>query len=81
MISNDFNLIELKIPIFFAALIFPFVFTGISAILITRLGWPGVIGIAVPLIIFPLQAYVAKKNGQLLQKVNVHKDVRVKIAT
>ncbi len=81
MLSNDFNIIELKIPIFFAALVFPFAFIGISTILIVRLGWPGVIGIIVPILAFPIQAFVAKKNGILLQKVNVHKDIRVKICS
>ena len=66
---------------FFASLVFPFAFVGISAILIVRLGWPGVIGIAIPILAFPLQAIIAKKNGVLLQKVNVHKDIRVKICT
>jgi ATP-binding cassette subfamily C (CFTR/MRP) protein 4 len=81
MLSSDFNIIELKMPIFFASLVFPFAFVGIAIILIIRLGWPGVIGIVVPIVVFPLQTYIGKKNGQLLQKVNVHKDLRVKICT
>ncbi len=63
MLSNDFNNIELKIPTFFASLTFPIAFIGIAIILIVRLGWPGVIGIIVPIIVFPIQNYVGKKNG------------------
>lgn len=68
-------------PIFFASIVFPFAFTGITIILILRLGWPGVIGIIIPILVFPIQNYISKKNGQLLEKVNVNKDLRVKICT
>lgn len=81
MLSSDFNIIELKIPIFFASLVFPFAFIGIAIILIIRLGWPGVLGILVPIAAFPVQNFIGKKNGQLLHKVNVNKDLRVKICT
>ena len=81
MLSSDFNIIELKMPIFFAAMTFPFAFVGITIILLFRLGWPGVIGVIIPIIVFPLQNYISKKNGQLLQKVNVNKDLRVKVCT
>ncbi len=63
MLSNDFNIIELKISTFFFALTFPFAFIGIATILIIRIGWPGVIGIMVPIIAFPIQNYIGKKNG------------------
>lgn len=62
-------------------MIFPFAFVGVAAILIMRLGYPGVVGILVPVVIFPIQAWVSKKNGELLQKVNVNKDARVKICS
>ncbi len=63
MLSNDFNIMELKISTFFVALTFPFAFIGISTILIIRIGWPGVLGILVPLAVFPIQNYIGKKNG------------------
>lgn len=81
MLSNDFNIIEVKIPIFFASLTFPFAFIGIAIILLIRLGWPGIIGIMIPVLVFPIQNYIGKKNGQLLQKVNINKDLRVKVCT
>lgn len=62
-------------------MVFPLSFIGITIILYFRLGWPGMIGVAIPILLFPIQNYVAKKNGEMLQKVNVHKDSRVKICT
>lgn len=79
MLSNDFNIIEAKNSIFFNTLIIPFIFVGVAVILITQLGWPGVIGILIPLIFFPIQNYISKKNGQLLQKVNFNKDLRLRV--
>ena len=60
---------------------FPFAFIGIAIILLVRLGWPGIVGIMIPILIFPIQNYIGKKNGQLLQKVNINKDLRVKVCT
>lgn len=74
MLSNDFNIIEMKNSIFFNTLITPFAFIGITIILINRLGWPGIIGVLVPIIFLPLQNYIGKKNGLLMQKVNFNKD-------
>ena len=81
MISNDFNLIEMKAPLFFSMLICPLVLVGVIAILVVRLGWPGVIPAIVTLILVPLQLYVGKVNGTILTEVNVFKDQRVKICT
>ncbi len=81
MLSNDFNLIELKAPIGFASVIFPFGMIGAAIVLGFRMGWPAIIGICVPILAFPLQTYIGKKNGELLQKVNINKDKRVKVCT
>ena len=81
MISNDFNMIELKAPIFFSMLISPLVLIGVIIILVFRLGWPGVIPAIVTLVLVPLQLYIGKVNGDILTEVNVFKDQRVKICT
>jgi ATP-binding cassette subfamily C (CFTR/MRP) protein 4 len=82
LLSNDFNTIEQKIPIFFAAAIFPFAFIGIAVIVIIRLGWAGAIGVfALPILSFPIMIFISKKNGELLQRVNVNKDKRVQTCT
>ena len=80
MLSNDFNIIEAKNSIFFNTLIIPFIFIGVAIILIIRLGWSGIIGIIVPILFFPIQNFISKKNGQLLQKVNINKDLRLRIS-
>jgi hypothetical protein len=77
MLSNDFNLIELQIASLFFAVIFPFALTAIAIILILRFGWPGIISIILPIVMFPLQKFISKKNGELLRKVNLSKDSRL----
>lgn len=81
LLSNDFNTIETKAPIFFASMIAPFGLAGIIAILITRFGWPGILIAAVIMIILPFQILIGKVNGTIMQKVNVFKDKRVKVCT
>lgn len=50
-------------------------------ILTIRLGWPGVLGPLVAIIMIPLQLYVGKIGSNLLKEVNVFKDGRVKVCT
>ncbi len=78
LLSNDFNTIEIKSPVFFASLSSPFVVLGIIGILIYRFGWPGILPIAVIVVILPIQILVGKLNGNMTQKINVYKDKRVK---
>ena len=59
----------------------PFALVGISAILVSRLGWPGIIILLMIVLLTPLQIYVGKWNGLLLQKVNINKDKRIKATT
>lgn len=81
MISGDFNLVEIKSPIFFSALVLPFVIIGITVILVTRLGWAGIIGPLVASLLVPLQFMIGKINGNLIKNTNIHKDERIKICT
>lgn len=78
MLSNDLNTIETKSLIFFAAFITPFALAGILAILITRLGWTGILIFVVIVVVTPIQICVGKLNGHLLEKVNINKDKRVR---
>ena len=59
----------------------PFGLIGILAILYIRFGWPGILILAVIIIIMPIQACVGKANGIILQRVNINKDLRVKTCT
>lgn len=81
MLSNDFNTIETKGPFFFSAFVAPLTLIGAIAILITRFGWPGILIFAVIIGFLPLQTAVGKISGNIIQKVNVFKDRRIKVCT
>jgi ABC-type bacteriocin/lantibiotic exporter with double-glycine peptidase domain len=81
MLSNDFNTIETKSPLFFVSLGIPLILSGIIAILVTRFGWPGIIIFGVALVIIPVQVLIGKITGSIMQKINIYKDRRVKICT
>ena len=66
LLSNDFNLIEVKAPFFFGLISTPFSFAGIIGLLYWRLGVEGLIGLAVPIVLIPLQLCISKINGRLL---------------
>ena len=81
LLSNDFNLIEVKAPFFFGFITVPFGFGGIIALLYWRLGAEGLISLAIPFAMMPISLWISKLNGSLLQEVNVNKDRRVKITS
>ena len=81
MLSNDLNAIELKAPLFFSSMIAPLALMGIIGILVSRLGWPGIICLIVIIVLMPVQACIGQINGVVLEKVNVNKDQRVKTCT
>jgi hypothetical protein len=59
-------------------IIVPLLFAAAIAILVLRFGWPGLLIIAVMFALLPFQFMVSKINGNLLQKVNLYKDKRIK---
>ena len=63
LLSNDFNTIETKAPIFFASVTSPLALPAAIAILIVRFGWPGIIIGLVILVMVPLQGCIGKING------------------
>lgn len=81
MFANDFNVIELKCPWFFAASPTPIVVIGSIVLLITRLGWFGIICPAIIIVFIPLQILVSRLNGGILKNVNIFKDDRVKMCS
>ena len=81
LLSNDFNIIESKVPMIFSSLVSPIAFIGVIIILTFRFGWPGVIIICVVLVIIPLQVLVSKINGNIISKINKNKDSRIKVST
>ena len=81
MLSNHFNLIEIKAPFFFGLLTVPFAYGGLIGLLYWRLGMEGLIGLGIPLILIPLQVCISSMNGRILQRVNLHKDRRVQMTS
>lgn len=66
---------------FFALFLTPFNLVGVTAILLWRFGWPGLILLAVVVAFVPLQSLVGKMNGGIVQQINVYKDKRIKLCT
>ena len=81
MFASDFNLIELKIVWFFPGFSTPIIIMGAFALLITRLGWYGIISPIVIIVLFPIQILIGTLNGKILKDVNTFKDGRVKTCT
>ena len=81
MFANDFNLIELKGPWFFAASPTPIVVIGSIVLLMLRLGWFGIIVPVIIIIFIPLQILVSRLNGGILENINIFKDDRVKMCS
>lgn len=63
MLASDFNTMEIKLMFVFMLVAFPFVLFGAAVVLVFRLGWVGLICIAIPLLMMPIQGLIGKKNG------------------
>lgn len=63
MLAGDFNSMDTKLTLVFAGLTFPLTLVGAAIILVNRLGWWGLLCIAVPVLIMPFQGMIGKKNG------------------
>ena len=47
----------------FMAMILPFVMIGVAVILVVRLRWIGLLCVAIPIVIIPIQSLLGRKNG------------------
>ena len=81
ILSNDFNVIELKGTVIFALMTMPFLLIGNIVILVLRLGWPGIICPLVVVLLIPFQILLGKFASSMLKGVNVYKDERIKLCT
>lgn len=81
LLSSDLGIIEQMLPISMNASNFPVVMVGSTVLLILRLGWPGVIGIALVFLIVPISFCISRSNGSLYQEINIYKDKRVQATT
>jgi ABC-type transport system involved in cytochrome bd biosynthesis fused ATPase/permease subunit len=70
LLANDLSTIEQRVGGLTNCLTFPFIVVGSTAILVARIGWAGIIGIIVMLLIIPLNNCISKKNGELIKEIN-----------
>jgi hypothetical protein len=57
----------MRLATFLSALAFPIYAIGTTALLITRLGWPGVLGIIFVIVNVPITNCISKQNGAFIQ--------------
>ena len=60
---------------------FPMMFVGITIILLVRLGWPSLVGLALVVLTLPVLWKLTRNNQKLLVSVNNARDNRVEITT
>ncbi len=81
LLASDLGVIEMRLATFIIAFSFPIYAIGTTALLVTRLGWAGVIGIILVILSVPLSNCISRRNGALIQEINVFKDKRIQITT
>jgi ATP-binding cassette subfamily C (CFTR/MRP) protein 4 len=65
MLASDFNTMEIKMTFVFMAMTLPFVALGAAIILVFRLGWIGLLCIAIPFVLLPLIGLIGKNSGTI----------------
>ena len=81
LLSNDFSAIEMRLMILFVAISFVMASFGFIALLIIRLGWVALVGIAIMLLQLPISNKIAQKNGDIIVEANKYKDSRVQMTS
>lgn len=81
LLSSDFGIIEARLANFLYSFNFPIFAIASTVLLIFRLGWPGVLGVLIVLLVVPFSAYISKYNGKLVAEINIYKDKRVQITS
>jgi ABC-type multidrug transport system fused ATPase/permease subunit len=77
LLASDLGVIEMRLATFINAFSFPVYVAGTMALLVTRLGWAGVVGIVLVVLTVPLSNCISKRNGALIQEINSFKDKRI----
>jgi ATP-binding cassette subfamily C (CFTR/MRP) protein 4 len=71
----------MRLATFLFSFTFPITAIGSTILLITRLGWPGILGILFVILSVPLSNFISKRNGKLVEEINTYKDKRIQITT
>ena len=78
LLSNDLGVIEWRLLSALNAFTYPIIAGGATIILTVRLGWPGLVGIGLSLLIIPLTNCISSINADIIKELNRHKDQRVR---
>ena len=81
LLASDFGVIEQRLGLFCNAFNFPIVMIGCTILLIIRLGWPGVLGIVMVILVVPISNAISKNNGSIIKEINIYKDKRIQTTT
>jgi ATP-binding cassette subfamily C (CFTR/MRP) protein 4 len=81
LIASDLSVFSLKIVNFIFAASFVNLCIGISALLIWRIGWVGIISVVIVLLYLPLTNKLSEVNSEFVKEINQFKDRRVKVTT
>jgi len=81
LLASDFGVIEQRLGLFLNAFIFPIIMIGCTILLIIRLGWPGVLGIVMVILVVPISNAISKNNGSIIKEINIYKDKRIQTTT
>jgi ATP-binding cassette subfamily C (CFTR/MRP) protein 4 len=81
LLASDFGIIEMRIVTFLASFAYPVYAVGTTTLLVTRLGWPGVVALLLVILTLPLSNCVSKRNGAIVSEINAFKDKRIQTTT
>ena len=81
LLSNDLSVIESRLIYLFQSLAFPVILLGFTIVLVIRLGWFSLVGMAIVLLQIPISNRISKKNADIITEINEFKDSRVEVTT
>ena len=81
LLASDMSVIKFRLGTLMNLISFPISIIGITTLLIIQIGWPGIAGIVTILLIVPISNGISKRNGTIIQEINVFKDKRIKMTT
>jgi len=81
LLASDMGVIENRFGTLMQVTSFPVSIIGITTLLITQVGWAGITGILTIVLIVPILNAISKRNGTIIQDINVFKDKRIKMTT
>lgn len=77
LLASDLAVIEMRLATFMSSFAFPVYAIGTTVLLITRLGWPGILGIVFVVLCVPITNCVSRRNGGVIEEINRFKDRRI----